>query len=126
MNFYIKGKADYSKYYRDTKSGHLSVWAKGYNEEDYYKISTEIKHETNIKRLFLKERKATKNGLEAYQIPIDNNEELTLYFKVNGKLGDFINIGVLLFDSNNVCGTYLEEFKSQISGFLTFFSQFYI
>jgi len=107
MNFLIKGTANLNS----SKEGDLSLWAQG-NQE----ITTSLKKDS-LNFMFNSE-KGTRYGLEAYQIPLDNGDQVGYILSVEGKLGDLINIGSLLFSSENICTTPIEEIKGQISGYL--------
>ena len=110
MEFYISGTAFFDR----EKDGDLSVWAQGYKE-----ISTKIKPKSILRLITLYEKKVNKYGLEAYQMPIDNKEELSVLFTVKGTPGDLINVGALVFSNQNICTTPIQKIKGQISGFLT-------
>ena len=75
MKFLIKGKG----IFESEENGDLSIWAQGYE-----KIKSDLSQKSCFQKTSLKERKGSKYGLEAYQIPIDNEEKLNLEFRVEG------------------------------------------
>ena len=75
MKFLIKGKG----IFESEENGDLSIWAQGYE-----KIKSDLSQKPCFQKASLKERKGSKYGLEAYQIPIDNEEKLNLEFRVEG------------------------------------------
>ena len=107
MNFSINGIPILQE---GNPNGKLSIWAKGYQ-----KITSELKSES---KNMANELKRNKDGIEVYLIPVQNNVEFNIIFKVDGIPGDLINIGVLLFNNENICQTPIKDLGNQISGLL--------
>ena len=43
------------------------------------------------------------------------------YLKVQGNIGDLINVGYLLFDENNTCPIIFKDLGTEITGFFNLF-----
>ena len=81
----------------------VTIWAKGNNE-----ITSELKAKDYIKH----------PKYNAYLFPISSLEVNEYEFKVKGTVGDFINIGGLLFDGMNICAHIIKDLGFEISAFL--------
>lgn len=102
MEFSINAKIILDK---EKSDGFLSLWAKGNKE-----MTSEFSEYTY--------NKYSKDGLYVYVIQVKNHDEIEMQLKVTAILGDLINVGVLLFNEQNICLTPIEELKSPISGYL--------
>ena len=99
---------DYKKYYNslsDIGNSKISIWARG--SDNYINSKLEPNSYTNLIN-------------DKYQAYLIHNNEITdykYYLKVEGSIGDLINVGSLIFDGNNKCPIFFIFFVTEITGF---------
>ena len=105
MTFLIN--LNYTKYYDSISlNSKISIWARGSNNNIDSKL--EPNSFTNI----------IKDKYQAYLLcgnEIYINEHY--YLKVQGNIGDLINVGYLLFDEYNICPIIFKDLGTEITGF---------
>ena len=113
MNFTIIGKPiikhDFYNYVIHTGSNtsKLSIWAKG---------ALDLKTEVNLPSEEVKS--LNKTTLNSHIIELKTEDEIRYNLKVSGTEGDYITIGVTLFNKDNVCQTVISDKNNEIFGFL--------
>ena len=99
---------DYKNYYKslsDESNSKISIWARGSN--NYINSKLEPNSYTNLMN-------------DKYQAYLIHNNEITdykYYLKVEGSIGDLINVGSLIFDGNNKCPIFFYNLGIEITGF---------
>jgi len=107
MTFLIN--INYTKYNNsisDISNSKISIWARGSNNNINSKL--EPNSYTNLMN----------DKYQAYLLyknEIDINEHY--YLKIEGNIGDLINVGSLLFDENNTCPIIFKNLGTEITGF---------
>jgi len=107
MTFLIN--INYTKYNNsisDINKSKISIWARGSNNNINSKL--EPNSFTNLMN----------DKYQAYLLyknEIDINEHY--YLKVEGNIGDLINVGSLIFDGNNTCPIIFKNLGTEITGF---------
>ena len=107
MTFLIN--INYTKYNNsisDINNSKISIWARGSN--NYINSKLEPNSFTNLMN----------DKYQAYLLyknEIDINEHY--YLKVEGNIGDLINVGSLIFDENNTCPIIFKNLGTEITGF---------
>ena len=105
MTFLINlNSTKYNNYISDKSK--ISIWARGSNNNINSKL------EPNSFTNLMNDRY---QAYLLYRNEIEINEHY--YLKIEGNIGDLINVGFLLFDENNTCPIIFNDLGTEITGF---------
>ena len=99
---------DYKKYYlslRYISNIKITIWARGSN--NYINSKLEPNSYTNLMN----------DKYQAYLIHKNEILSYKYYLKVEGTIGDLINVGSLIFDGDNTCPIFFYNYGTEITGF---------
>ena len=101
-------KINYTKYndsISDISKSKISIWARGSNNNINSKL------EPNSFKNIIKDK------YQAYLLYKNEINDHEYFLKVEGNIGDLINVGCLIFDGNNTCPKIFKDFGTEVTGF---------
>ena len=105
MTFLIK--VNISKYFNDMKfEGKVTIWSRSGK-----KLNSTLKPQSSYSLIH--------DNYQGYLINYNIKDDLykEYYLKVEGKIGDLINVGSLIFDDKNICPIIFKDIGTEITGF---------
>ena len=106
MTFLINiNSAKYNNSISDINQSKILIWARGSNNNISSKL--EPNSYTNL----------IKDKYQAYLLYKNENINKHYYLKVEGNIGNLINVGNLIFDENNTCPIIFNDLGTEITGF---------